>query len=423
MPAPAAVSAQAPSVRMSPGTHAARSAIEWRPKLRARGPRPGSIWGNPLPLEQNPPMTGTPLPLAQKIRFCSTTDGVSIAYAIGGSGRAFVKTPNWLNHLELDVESPVSRAWIARMSQRYKLVRYDARGCGLSDRETPLGSFATNQTDLEAVVDAAGLSNFVLFGASQGAAIAIEYAARHPDRVSHLIVYGGYLRGVLKRDPGPKAVEEGQTMLKLVELGWGRENSAFRQVFASQFIPDSTLEQLRAFDEIQRRTIAPEAATRLLASFYDIDVSVFAADVVCPTLVLHAREDARIPFEQGRQVASAIRGAEFVSLESRNHILLDHQPAWRHFFDEVDGFLRRHGGLDSDAASSLGELTPGEMRVLDLVAAGLNNEQIATKLGIRPKTVRNHINHIFDKLDLPDRSHAIVMAREAGLGLSTTRGS
>jgi pimeloyl-ACP methyl ester carboxylesterase/DNA-binding CsgD family transcriptional regulator len=368
-------------------------------------------------------VTSTLTPSAQRIRFCSTADGVRIAYAIGGAGRAFVKTPNWLNHLELDVASPVWRAWIGRVSQHYKLVRYDGRGCGLSDRHAHVGSFATNQTDLEAVVDAAELSNFVLFGASQGAAIAIEYAARHPDRVSHLIIYGGYLRGVLKRDPGPKAIEEAQTMLKIVELGWGRENSAFRQVFASQFIPDSTLEQLRAFDEIQRRTIEPEAAARLLASFYDIDVSAFAAAIACPTLVLHAREDARIPFEQGRHVASAIRGAEFVSLESRNHILLDHQPAWKQFFDEVDGFLRRHAGPDIAGAPSLGELTPSEMRVLDLVAAGLNNAQIATKLGIRPKTVRNHINHIFDKLDLTDRSHAIVMARGAGLGLTMMRGA
>jgi pimeloyl-ACP methyl ester carboxylesterase/DNA-binding CsgD family transcriptional regulator len=368
-------------------------------------------------------MTGPPAPSTPKIRFCSTADGVSIAYAVGGAGRAFVKTPNWLNHLELDVESPVWRAWIARVSRQNRLVRYDARGCGLSDRQARIGSFATNQLDLNAVVGAAGLQKFVLFGASQGAAIAIEYAARHPDRVSHLIIYGGYLRGVLKRDPGPKAIEEAQTMLKIVELGWGRENSAFRQVFASQFIPDSSLEQLRAFDEIQRRTIESEAAAKLLASFYDIDVSALAARVVCPTLVLHAREDARIPFEQGRHVASAIRGAEFVSLDSRNHILLDHQPAWRQFFDEVDGFLRRHGGADAPAASSLSELTPSEVRVLDLVAAGLNNSQIATKLGIQPKTVRNHINHIFDKLDLPDRSRAIVMAREAGLGSSgaTTR--
>ena len=363
-------------------------------------------------------MTGAPAPSTQKIRFCRTADGVSIAYAVGGAGRPFVKTPNWLNHLELDVVSPVWRTWIARMSQEYKLIRYDGRGCGLSDREAGVGSFATNQLDLEGVVAAAGLTKFVLFGASQGAAVAIEYAARHPDRVSHLIIYGGYLRGVLKRDPGPRVAEEAQTLLKIVELGWGRENSAFRQVFANQFIPDSTLEHLRAFDEIQRRTIEPEAAAKLLASFYDIDVSALAAAVVCPTLVLHAREDARIPFEQGRHVASAIRGAEFVSLESRNHILLDHQPAWQQFFDEVRGFVRRHGGADLGAAASLGKLTPSEVRVLDLVAAGLNNAQIAAKLGIQPKTVRNHINHIFDKLDLPDRSRAIVMAREAGLGLS-----
>jgi pimeloyl-ACP methyl ester carboxylesterase/DNA-binding CsgD family transcriptional regulator len=385
-------------------------------ELWDRCPRLGSILGVPEPLGQNPPMTGATPPSTQKIRFCSTADGVSIAYGVGGTGRAFVKTPNWLNHLELDVESPVWRAWIARMCRQYTLVRYDARGCGLSDREARVGSFATHQLDLEAVVDAAGLKKFVLFGASQGAAIAIEYAARHPHRVSHLVLSGAYLRGALKREAAPKVVEEAQTMLKIVELGWGRENSAFRQVFASQFIPDSSLEQLRAFDEIQRRTIEPEAAAKLLASFYDIDVSALAAEVVCPTLVLHAREDARIPFEQGRLVASAIRGAEFVSLESRNHILLDHQPAWRQFFDEVDRFLHRHGG--AEAASSLSELTPSEVRVLDLVAAGLNNGQIATKLGIQPKTVRNHINHIFDKLDLPDRSRAIVMAREAGLGLS-----
>lgn len=403
---------------MSPGTQAVGSNGARRPNCGTAGPDGiGSNWVTSR-WHRIRTMTGAAVSPTQKIRFCTTADGVSIAYAVGGSGRAFVKTPNWLNHLELDVESPVWRAWIERASQQRKLVRYDARGCGLSDREAPVNSFATNQLDLEAVVDAADLKNFVLFGASQGAAIAIEYAARHPDRVSHLILCGGYLRGVLKRDATPREIEEAQTMLKIVELGWGRENSAFRQVFASQFIPDSTLQQLHAFDEIQRRTIAPEAAARLLASFYDIDVSALAADVVCPTLVLHAREDARIPFEEGRRVASAIRGAEFVSLDSRNHILLDHQPAWKQFFDEVDGFLRRHGGPEADAVSSLGELTPGEMRVLDLVAAGLNNAQIATKLGIRPKTVRNHINHIFDKLNLPDRSRAIVMAREAGLGLS-----
>ena len=222
-------------------------------------------------------------PPTHPIRFCNTVDGVRIAYAAGGSGLPLVKTPNWLNHLELDTKSPVWQPWIAQMSKTCRLVRYDARGCGLSDRDTPLGSFETNRIDLEAVVNAMKLKRFALFGASQGAAIAIDYAARHPDRVSHLILYGAYLRGALKRDVSRRAVEEAKTMLKLVELGWGQENSAFRQVFATQFIPDSTLEQLRAFDEIQRQTTSPDAAARLLSSFYEIDVSTLAREVVCPT--------------------------------------------------------------------------------------------------------------------------------------------
>lgn len=356
-------------------------------------------------------------PATHQIRFCKTLDGVKIAYATGGRGLPLVKTPNWLNHLELDPKSPVWRSWIAQMSLTCRLIRYDARGCGLSDRDIDPGSFATNCLDLEAVVDALGLKRFALFGASQGAAIAIDYAARHPDRVSHLILYGAYLRGALKRNAPQPAVEEAQTLLKLVQLGWGHENSAFRQVFATQFIPDSTLEQLRAFDEIQRQTVAPEAAARLLRSFYEIDVSTLAHGVTCPTLVLHSRDDARVPFEEGRQVASAIRGAEFVSLPSRNHILLEHQPAWGQFFEEVTGFLRRHGGESADMLPGLDELTKRERHILDLVASGLNNSQIATTLCISPKTVRNHINHIFSKLDVRDRARAIVQAREAGLGL------
>jgi pimeloyl-ACP methyl ester carboxylesterase len=202
--------------------------------------------------------------------------------------------------------------------------------------------FAANIIDLEAIADAAQLQRFALYGASQGGAIAIEYAAQHPDRVSHLILCGAYLQGVLKRHPSPKVVEEAQMMLRLIELGWGRENSAFRQVFANQFIPDSTLEQLLCFDEIQRQTVSPEVAAKLLASFYEIDVSCLAAKVRCPTLVLHARQDARIPFEEGRKLAGAIPGAEFVPLDSRNHILLDHQRAWTQFFDEVDAFMRQN---------------------------------------------------------------------------------
>jgi len=360
----------------------------------------------------------TPAP-QHHIRFCTTADGVNLAYALGGSGTPLVKAPNWLNHLELDVVSPVWRGWMQRMAQNHLLLRYDARGCGLSDRDVKALSFETHLLDLEAVVDAARLDRFVLYGASQGAAVALEYAARHPGRVSHLVLYGGYLRGARKRDPSPAAVEEADAMVKLVELGWGRENSAFRQVFATQFIPDGTQEQLKNFDELQRKTVTSETAAAILSTLHNVDVSASASRVQCPTLVMHSRGDARVPFEEGRKLASAIPGAEFVPLDSQNHILLDHQSAWEQFFAELEGFLTRHGAAPPKAALAavLAELTPAESRVLDLLAAGLNNERIAQRLAITPKTVRNHINHIFHKLGVEDRAEAIVLAREQGLGV------
>jgi pimeloyl-ACP methyl ester carboxylesterase len=348
------------------------------------------------------------------MRFCTTADGVQLAYAVGGRGTPLVKAPNWLNHLELDMASPVWRAWMQRMARSHTLVRYDGRGCGLSDRDVGEISQAALQRDLQAVVDAAGLDRFILYGASQGAAVAVEYAARHPERVSHLVLYGGYLRGARKRSE-PHAAEEADAMLKLVELGWGRENSAFRQVFATQFIPDGTPEQLRAFDELQRGTVSPETAARILSVLHEVDVAAAAALVKCPTLVLHSTGDARIPFEEGRKLAGAIPGAEFVPLDSRNHVLLDHQSAWERFFVELEAFLARHGAAPA-AAPALEGLTPAEGRVLDLLAAGLNNESIARSLSITPKTVRNHINHIFHKLGVADRAAAIVLAREQGLG-------
>jgi pimeloyl-ACP methyl ester carboxylesterase len=302
-----------------------------------------------------------------------------------------------------------------RMMDTHTLVRYDGRGCGLSDRDVSTITQESLQLDLQAVVDAAKVDRFVLYGASQGAAVAVEFAARNPDRVSHLVLYGGYLRGARKRGT-PHAAEEADAMLKLVELGWGRENSAFRQLFATQFIPDGTPEQLKAFDELQRRTVTPETAARILSVLHEVDVSDCAARVQCPTLVLHSRGDARIPFEEGRKLAGAIPNAEFVPLDSRNHVLLDHQSAWERFFVEMEGFLARHGAAVAVDVPALADLTPAESRVLDLLAAGLNNDSIAQRLEITPKTVRNHITHIFSKLGVQDRAAAIVLAREHGMG-------
>jgi pimeloyl-ACP methyl ester carboxylesterase/DNA-binding CsgD family transcriptional regulator len=362
-----------------------------------------------------------PPQLAQQVRFCTTSDGVQIAYAVIGRGPVLVKAPNWLNHLELDIATPAWRPWMERMAQGHTLVRFDGRGCGLSDRDVGKISQQTMQADLEAVADAVKVDRFVLYGASQGAAMAVEYAARHPDRVSHLVLYGGYLRGSRNRG-GAHAHEEADAMLKLVELGWGRENSAFRQVFATQFLPDGTPEQLKAFDEMQRKAASPEIAARILAVLHEVDVTDFAARVRCPTLVMHSRGDARIPFEEGRKLAAAIPGAEFVPLDSQNHILMPQQSAWERFFTEMEAFLERHGAaMQRPQPPALAELTPAEYRVLDLLAAGMNNDRIAQQLAITPKTVRNHINHIFHKLDVEDRAAAIVLAREQGLGAANGR--
>lgn len=355
-----------------------------------------------------------------QVRFCTTRDGVEIAFAKRGRGPAIVKTPNWLNHVELDVHSLVWRAWIERFEQDHTLVRYDGRGCGLSDRAPRQMSFQTNQLDLDAVVQAAGLDKFMLYGASQGAAIAIEYAARHPERVTHLVLCGSYLQGAWKRSGTAATREEALALLKLVELGWGRDNSAFRQVFATQFIPDASAEQLAAFDEIQRTTVSAEAAAALLRTFYDIDVVDAAREVRCPTLVLHATQDARIPFEEGRRTAATIPHAELVPLRTRNHILLEQDPAWRQHFDEIRQFLERHpatpAGERSGPALPFNELTAAERRVVHLVASGMGNRDIARHLQIAEKTVRNHMNHIFSKLGIGERSHLIVAARDAGFG-------
>jgi pimeloyl-ACP methyl ester carboxylesterase/DNA-binding CsgD family transcriptional regulator len=359
----------------------------------------------------------TLIPVTPSVRFCRSPDGLGIAWSANGIGTPVIKTPNWLNHVELDPRSIVWGAWIERFSRRHRLVRYDARGCGLSQSPPDGYVFADNQIDLAAVADAAGLRRFALYGASQGAAIAIEFAARHPERVSHLVLCGAYLQGARRRPATAAQLAEARTLLQLIEVGWGRADSMFRQVFVSQFIPDSDRAHWESFDEIQRLAASPAAAAALLASFYEIDVTAWAAQVRCPTLVLHARDDLRIPFQQGLRVAEAIPGAEFVALEGRNHILLDHQPAWHRFFEAMEDFFERHREAAlPDPAGLPGDLTPAERRVLDRLAAGLDNGQIAEQLGLAPKTVRNHINHIFAKLGVPDRAKAIVRARECGLG-------
>ncbi len=286
----------------------------------------------------------------QQIRFCKSFDETRIAYAVTGKGPLLVKAHHWLTHLEYQFQSPIWRPWIEALSRDHTLLRMDQRACGLSDWDVADISFESWVRDLEAVIDAAGFERFALFGSSQGASIAIEYAVRHPDRVSQLVILGGYARGWMKRGLPPERIAELEAQLKLVEAGWGRSDASYRQMFAMQFAPGATLEQINSLSELQRMASSPENAIRIIRGFFMIDVSESVPRVACPTLLLHARGDRRAPFEEGRILASLIPDARLVPLETENHILLDHEPAFRHFFEELHAFLPRAPGSDDSEA-------------------------------------------------------------------------
>ena len=345
----------------------------------------------------------------QHLRFCTSSDGVTLAYASVGRGPPLVKAANWLTHLEYDWQSPIWRPWIEALGRERTYVRYDTRGCGLSDREPADVSLEGWVRDLEAVVDAAGLERFPLLGISQGGPIAIAYAVRHPERVSHLVLYGAFLRGRLKRSTEPDAIERALLYYKITEHGWGSDQPAFRAVFANEFLPGGSPELLRSFDELQRISSSGAFAVRFMQASDQIDVADLARQVRCPTLVMHARGDRRVPFEQGRIVASHVPGARFVPLESDNHVLLAPEPAWDRFLEELDAFLPRASGRFS-------ELTVRERALLELLAQGLDNHQIAAHLAVTEKTVRNMVSAVFGKLEVESRAQAIVKAREAGFG-------
>jgi pimeloyl-ACP methyl ester carboxylesterase/DNA-binding CsgD family transcriptional regulator len=268
--------------------------------------------------------------------------------------------------------------------------------------------------DLEALVDTVGLVCFPLLGSSQGAPIAVAYAARHTERVSQIVLHGAYARGWLNCNPTARQREEAETMARLAELGWGKDNPAFRQFFTTQFIPDGTPEQHRWFNELERISTSPENAGRFFRIFNDIDVTCEAARVSCPTLVLHSNGDARVPFEVSRLVASLVPGARFVLLESRNHTLLEHEPVWKVWMSEVHAFLP--AGVVSD--TTFGALSARERELVELIAREMDKTQASARLGLSEKTVENHITSIFAKLEVESRARLIVLAREAGFGQS-----
>lgn len=274
----------------------------------------------------------------QEIRFCSAADGTSIAYATVGQGPPLVKAGNWLNHLEYDWESPVWSHLLHWIAANHRLIRYDARGNGLSDWDVGEVTLDTFVRDLEAVVDAQHLDRFDLFGVSQGCAVSIAYAVRHPERVKKLVLYGGFALGRRLRGK-PVDAEQAEAMLTLMRTGWGQENPAFRQFFTSLFIPGATPEQMQWFNNLQRVTTSAENAVkmRLVSDF--MNILDLLPKVKTPTLVLHCRDDAVQPFDEGRRLAGNIPGARFVALEGRNHLILENDPGWHRFQQEVNAFL------------------------------------------------------------------------------------
>jgi pimeloyl-ACP methyl ester carboxylesterase/DNA-binding CsgD family transcriptional regulator len=328
----------------------------------------------------------------QDVRFCTSSDGARLAYGVHGSGPPLVRVATWLTHLGFDWYSPVWRHWLDRLGEGHTVVRYDERGCGLSDARVGELSVDTWVADLETVVDAAGVDRFVLVGISQGAAIAIVYAARHPERVSDLVVYGGYLRG--RKHRGQQ--HEEQALLAAIAAGWATPHPAFRRMFSMLFLPNGTAEQMAWFEDLLRNTTSGDNAARLFAARGDIDVTGFAPQVSTRTLVMHARDDHVVPVEEATLLAGLIPGARLSLLDSDNHILLAGEPAWEQFSSELGSFLG-----DSTApgpAVDVADLSGRELEVLELVAQGLTNHEISDRLYISARTVERHLSNIYLKL-------------------------
>ncbi len=359
--------------------------------------------------------------MKQEIRFCTSSDNARLAYAKVGQGPPLVKVGNWMSHLEYDWDSPVWQPWLENWSRFHTFYRYDPRGCGLSDWNVADFSFEALVRDLETVVDAAGLEQFDLFAMSQGGCVSIAYTAKHPERVRKLILYGGYLQGGLAGNPTPEVLEEIEVRLKLLKLSWGNENPAYRHVFTMSLIPEGTPEQFTWFNNLQFVSTSPTNAMEVQRTFNQVDVRELAKTIKPPTLVIQAKHDAAVSFDQGRQTAAHIPGARFTILDSKNHVLMKNESAWRYFWDEFYGFL----GVAAESLNAKtefsaedkvwSELSARERDVLRLLAQGHNNLEISQKLVLSEKTVRNYVSNIYEKLQIDNRGELIVLARRLGL--------
>jgi len=338
----------------------------------------------------------------QEVRFCRGQDGVRLAYAIHGDGPPLVVVSCWLSHLQHDWQSPVWRHFLDQLGDIATVVRYDERGFGMSDWNVDDFSIEARVSDLEAVLDAAGLDRFAMLGMSGGSAVAMAYAAAHPERVSRLILYGTVCGEPVVFSPDDQVEEE--TYRSMIRVGWAKEDADFRRVFTKRFIPDATEEQLRWFDDLQRMSTSPANAVASRIARQQIDIRNELTRITAPTIVLQAIGDRSTSFDNAVTVSSRIPGARLVTLESRNHILLADEPAWGVFINEVSAFLepeRRTYAERTDGPTEA--LSPRERDVLRLAAEGRTNDEIAAALTVSARTVERHLSNTYAKLGLSGR--------------------
>jgi pimeloyl-ACP methyl ester carboxylesterase/DNA-binding CsgD family transcriptional regulator len=338
----------------------------------------------------------------QEVRFCRAPDGVRIAYAVHGHGPPLVVDSCWLSHLQYDWQSPVWRHFLDDLGAIFRVIRFDERGYGLSDWEIGQYSLEARITDLEAVAESVGLGRFVLLGMSQGGPVAISYAVRHPDRVTRLVLFGTW--AAQARTAADRELLE--TFLAMTRVGWARPDPLFRRVFTNLFIPGASEEQMRWVDALQQMSTSADNAVRLRAERQEIDVTDLLSQVTVPTLVLHARGDVMVSFEEARLMASSIPGARLVPLESQNHILLAGEPAWRVFLHEMAAFAEPDRAVPPAAVRErpLAVLTRRESELLRLAASGLDNGQIAETLTLSVRTVERHLSNAYLKLGVSGKA-------------------
>lgn len=361
--------------------------------------------------------TGSPIgshaAAPQAFRFARLASGARIAWTCSGPPRApmLVRAAHWLTNVEYDLRSPIWAPWVERLSRSFRLVRYDERGCGLSgDDARPRGLepwIEELETVIEAAADAAHTPKVALLGVSGAAPAAIGYAVRHPERVSHLVLLGGYLQGALHRCRTPQDRGFLDAQWRLVEFGWGRDDPAVREFFSSRFVPDATLEVRAGLNEQQRRSCDGPLAAQIMRARAELDVCALAPRLAVPTLVLHCEGDRVVPVAVGREIAAAIPGARFASLPSANHVPLGHEPAFGRFCEALTDFV--------SGAGDTPRLTPRERELAGLVAQGLDNAQIAARLGLADKTVRNALSALYAKLGVEGRAGAVARSRDLGL--------